>query len=148
MHATPVAPAASGLALPGAAAGTTPAPAAPAAAAAAAKVNAEAFRLREELLQAAEALPLPPNFLDLLIDELGGPGAVAEMTGRKARIARHAVSGRLEYQVRGNRHDDTPPPPQSRPLAGPTRTLPTPRCAPPSDARAARQRGDGLTQRE
>ena len=36
---------------------------------------------RERLIEHAEALQLPPNFLDALVDELGGPDAVAEMTG-------------------------------------------------------------------
>ena len=40
------------------------------------------FRLRELLLIGLEALKLPPNPLDKLIDDLGGKTAVAEMTGR------------------------------------------------------------------
>lgn len=37
--------------------------------------------LREALLQQIDALKLPTNPLDTLIDELGGTEAVAEMTG-------------------------------------------------------------------
>lgn len=37
--------------------------------------------LKAEVLAEIEALPLPANFLDELVDLLGGPGAVAEMTG-------------------------------------------------------------------
>jgi len=44
------------------------------------------LRLKEQMLQRIRALNLPPNFLDELIDRLGGKHAVAEMTGRKARI--------------------------------------------------------------
>ncbi|EOD07809.1 hypothetical protein EMIHUDRAFT_249392 [Emiliania huxleyi CCMP1516] len=42
---------------------------------------------KARLLQAAAELELPPAALDLLIDECGGAAAVAEMTGRKARVA-------------------------------------------------------------
>jgi hypothetical protein len=52
--------------------------------------------------QAMEALlaPLQPpvNALDDLIDRLGGPNKVAEMTGRSARIVRK--NGELVYQPR------------------------------------------------
>ncbi len=36
----------------------------------------ELLEMKEELHVRIDALPLPPNFLDLLIDELGGPTQV------------------------------------------------------------------------
>ena len=43
-----------------------------------------------ELLAGIAAASLPCNFLDQLIHELGGPGRVAEMTGRWAPSWRRA----------------------------------------------------------
>ncbi|XP_068191150.1 protein strawberry notch homolog 1 isoform X2 [Antennarius striatus] len=53
--------------------------------------------LLEELEELAEALP--PNTLDELIDELGGPENVAEMTGRKGRVVSND-DGSITYESR------------------------------------------------
>jgi hypothetical protein len=47
--------------------------------------------MKQQLLAQLASLDLPPNFLDQLIDELGGPGVVAEMTGRKGRVVREQL---------------------------------------------------------
>ena len=60
---------------------------------------------RRILLEQADRLGLPPNFLDELIDQLGGPRRVAEMTGRRGRIVR--VSGnKIDQQVSCGFTDD------------------------------------------
>ena len=57
--------------------------------------------MKEELLQKLEVLSphLPTNTLDELIDGLGGPGRVAEMTGRRGRVV-SLPDGSVQYQLR------------------------------------------------
>uniref|UniRef100_A0A914W791 Uncharacterized protein n=1 Tax=Plectus sambesii TaxID=2011161 RepID=A0A914W791_9BILA len=57
--------------------------------------------IKAELMAAIERLGdrLPPNTLDQLIDELGGPDYVAEMTGRKGRVVSRD-DGEIEYELR------------------------------------------------
>ena len=60
-----------------------------------------ATRLKDKLLAQIEQLgsQLPPNTLDQLIDELGGPENVAEMTGRKGRVVQNS-NGQVQYVSR------------------------------------------------
>lgn len=59
-----------------------------------------ACNMKEDLLADIEELGdrLPPNTLDQLIDELGGPENVAEMTGRKGRVVQ--TDGGIQYESR------------------------------------------------
>lgn len=59
-------------------------------------------RLKQDLLAKVRALgrELPVNTLDELIDQLGGPERVAEMTGRKGRVVSRA-DGTVAFESRG-----------------------------------------------
>ncbi|XP_041348616.1 protein strawberry notch homolog 1-like [Gigantopelta aegis] len=61
----------------------------------------KALSMKSDLLNKIEALgdQLPPNTLDQLIDELGGPDNVAEMTGRKGRVVSNDDGG-ISYESR------------------------------------------------
>lgn len=59
----------------------------------------ESAAAKQALLDDIEELDLPGNPVDALIDALGGPSCVAEMTGRKGRIVR-VRSGGTEFQAR------------------------------------------------
>uniref|UniRef100_A0AAQ5XR40 Protein strawberry notch homolog 1 n=1 Tax=Amphiprion ocellaris TaxID=80972 RepID=A0AAQ5XR40_AMPOC len=60
-----------------------------------------AQKMKRALLEQLEELAedLPPNTLDELIDELGGPDNVAEMTGRKGRVVSND-DGSITYESR------------------------------------------------
>ncbi|KAL5282206.1 sno family protein [Megaselia abdita] len=57
--------------------------------------------MKDDLLVKIDKLGdrLPPNTLDQLIDELGGPENVAEMTGRKGRVVQND-NGTIQYESR------------------------------------------------
>ncbi|XP_029300420.1 LOW QUALITY PROTEIN: protein strawberry notch homolog 1 [Cottoperca gobio] len=60
-----------------------------------------AQKMKKDLLEKLDDLAedLPPNTLDELIDELGGPENVAEMTGRKGRVVSND-DGTITYESR------------------------------------------------
>ncbi|CAG9464449.1 unnamed protein product [Pedinophyceae sp. YPF-701] len=60
----------------------------------------EAWLTRQSLLDEISRLDLPANPLDDLIDQLGGPEQVAEMTGRKARLVRSEDGKSVKYEAR------------------------------------------------
>ncbi|GJP33081.1 hypothetical protein CLOM_g17646 [Closterium sp. NIES-68] len=61
---------------------------------------------KAEIMEAIRKLPLPNNPLDELIDKLGGPDAVAEMTGRRGMLVRTSTGGgkgTVSYQARNSK---------------------------------------------
>ena len=61
----------------------------------------ECIRKQEMLLERIDKACLPGNPLDLIIDELGGASAVAEMTGRRGRLLRVSKNS-WKYEIRGS----------------------------------------------
>eukprot|EP00118_Oscarella_pearsei_P006824 m.31751 g.31751 ORF g.31751 m.31751 type:complete len:1430 (+) comp31532_c0_seq2:742-5031(+) len=59
------------------------------------------IRMKNDLLDKLDSLgpKLPSNTLDELIDQLGGPDSVAEMTGRKGRVVT-TLTGNVQYESR------------------------------------------------
>ena len=58
------------------------------------------MEMKKALLKRARELVLPSSALDVLIDRLGGPSHVAEMTGRSHRIVRK-LDGKVAHEQRG-----------------------------------------------
>lgn len=58
-------------------------------------------RLRDALIEKILAANLPGNFLDELIDGLGGPEHVAELTGRRGRLVRESKHS-WKYELRAS----------------------------------------------
>jgi len=63
-------------------------------------------RLKKQLVRKLNALKMPDNPLDKLIEELGGAESVAELTGRKGRLVRDE-EGRTVYQKRNANEVDS-----------------------------------------
>ena len=68
-----------------------------------------ACQMRAAILDKVNKLgaKLPANTLDQLIDELGGPTNVSEMTGRKGRVVQDDKSGEVRYESRSVGNDAT-----------------------------------------
>ena len=68
-----------------------------------------ACQMRESILKKVDDLgaTLPANTLDELIDKLGGPERVSEMTGRKGRVVQDDNSGEVRYESRSVGNDAT-----------------------------------------
>ena len=58
------------------------------------------LKAKEMLLEFADRIALPKSPLDDVIDQLGGPSKVAEMTGRSGRIVRMHPESSPQYQSR------------------------------------------------
>ncbi|MCO5607601.1 hypothetical protein L7F22_061798 [Adiantum nelumboides] len=70
-------------------------------------LQAKLLQKRAELLAEIAALDLPKNPPDTLMDQLGGPDCVAEMTGRKGMLVRSADKMTVVYRSRGSEENVT-----------------------------------------
>ncbi|KAK4786922.1 hypothetical protein SAY86_010755 [Trapa natans] len=62
-----------------------------------------AFERKMKILEVIRSLDLPNNPLDDIIDQLGGPDKVAEMTGRRGMLVRAANGKGVTYQARNTK---------------------------------------------
>ena len=64
----------------------------------------------KDWIDTVDSLSLPANPLDRLLNELGGPDEVAELTGRKARQVReyNALKGKWEVNYKKRKSEDLP----------------------------------------
>ncbi|XP_064614960.1 uncharacterized protein LOC135479136 [Liolophura sinensis] len=62
---------------------------------------------KDMLVNFAKQIELPNSPLDQIIDELGGPDIVAEMTGRRGRMVRRHGNAKPQYELRGMEADST-----------------------------------------
>ncbi|KAE9590500.1 hypothetical protein Lal_00023309 [Lupinus albus] len=62
-----------------------------------------ALECKTKILEAIHSLNLPNNPLDDIIDQLGGPDKVAEITGRKGMLVRDPSGKGVNYQARNTK---------------------------------------------
>ncbi|KAJ0098751.1 hypothetical protein Patl1_19774 [Pistacia atlantica] len=63
----------------------------------------EALERKSQVLDIIRSLDLPNNPLDDIIDQLGGPDRVAEMTGRRGMLVRASSGKGVTYQARNTK---------------------------------------------
>ncbi|XP_048247301.1 protein FORGETTER 1-like isoform X2 [Haliotis rufescens] len=63
------------------------------------------MKAKSMLLEFCRKIPLPDSPLDEIIDRLGGPDNVAEMTGRKGRVVKRTKRDVPQYEQRGHDSD-------------------------------------------
>ncbi|GAB5368602.1 hypothetical protein AAMO2058_001333600 [Amorphochlora amoebiformis] len=64
------------------------------------ETHPKCMEMKAKLIHQVYNMNLPPAALDYLIDKLGGPQSVAEMTGRRLRIIRSRNSGKFQVETR------------------------------------------------
>ncbi|KHN35773.1 Protein strawberry notch like 1 [Glycine soja] len=62
-----------------------------------------ALERKTKILEIIRSLDLPNNPLDDIVDQLGGPDKVAEMTGRRGMLVRAATGKGVTYQARNTK---------------------------------------------
>ncbi|KAJ8762665.1 hypothetical protein K2173_010686 [Erythroxylum novogranatense] len=62
-----------------------------------------AFERKSKIVEIVRSLDLPNNPLDDIIDQLGGPDKVAEMTGRRGMLVRASSGKGVTYQARNTK---------------------------------------------